>query len=128
MRDLETPIRKGKQLRTLGFDDSPFDRDSAISVDLAGVVCSGTRFEGMLWGSIEHDGFDAADVILEMVSKSKFRDQVNLILTDGVTVGGFNVVDLHRIATSLEIPCIAVMRRLPDLDAFYAAMEFVGQV
>ena len=31
---------------------------------------------------------------------------------------GFNVVDLPTRAQTLQLPCIAVMRKLPDLVAF----------
>ena len=32
-------------------------------------------------------------------------------------MGGLNVIDLPQLAARLERPCIAVMRRAPDLDA-----------
>ena len=39
------------------------------------------------------------------------------MLLDGISFGGFNVVDLPTLAARLGRPCVAVMRRLPDLAA-----------
>jgi len=127
MRCLAEPIRKRKKLRVIGFDDSPFSFDVDSFVSVAGVVCSGTRFEGMLWGDIERDGLDSTDVLRDLVLQSKFHEQVNLILTDGITMAGFNMVDIVGLAESLKIPCVAVMRRLPDLPAFHLAMQKVDR-
>lgn len=123
MRSLETPLRKGKRLRVAGFDDAPFDKFSGEPVSVAGIICSGTRFEGMLWGKMDHDGFDATQRIVEMVASSKFHDQLNLVLCDGITMAGFNVVDLPSMAEQLQIPCLAVMRRPPNPEKFLWAME-----
>ena len=126
MRSLENPLRKGKRLRTIGFDDAPFSDGSEL-VSISGVICSKTRFEGMVWGDIEKDGLDVNETICQLLAKSKFLEQLNLLLTDGITFGGFNVVDLPYLAGELQIPCIALMRRHPDLPKFFSAMEHVDR-
>jgi endonuclease V-like protein UPF0215 family len=92
-------------------------------VGLAGVVCAGTRFEGMLWGHVRQDGWNATDALLRLLSGSKFLPQIHLVLLDGIAFGGFNVVDLPRLAAALSRPCLAVMRRPPDLAAVEAALR-----
>ena len=135
MRSLESPLRKGKQLRVIGFDDAPFDNlrkekaaksgEGDRAVNIAGIVCSNSRFEGMLWGSVTHDGLDATEVIAGMVAASKFIDQLNMVLTDGITVAGFNMIDIAALSETLQVPCVAVMRKLPDLESFFDAMDNV---
>ncbi|MEM8675903.1 MAG: DUF99 family protein, partial [Cyanobacteria bacterium P01_G01_bin.67] len=49
--ELETLIRQQKQIRVIGFDDAPFERGQTEKVNLAGIVCANTRFEGMVWGA-----------------------------------------------------------------------------
>lgn len=105
-----------KSVRVIGFDDAPFERSDSL-INLSGVVCSNTRFEGMLWGTATRDGFDATDVIIEMVKPSKFHPQLHALLIDGIAIGGLNLVDLPRLAYELALPCIAVMRKEPDLVA-----------
>ncbi len=117
---------KGKRLRTIGFDDAPFLREGK-RVNVSGIVCSGTRFEGMVWGEATKDGWDATEVIAELLCSSKYHAQVHAVLLDGVAVGGFNVIDLPALHRACGVPCIAVMRRLPNIPAMLAAMEHLPE-
>ena len=111
-----------KSLRVIGFDDAPFQR-SDVDVNLSGVVCSTTRFEGMLWGRATRDGFDATEVISRMVLESKYHEQLHAVLLDGIAIGGLNVIDLPLLSERLALPCIAVMRKEPDLGAMRSVIE-----
>lgn len=112
-----------RTIRAIGFDDAPFRRGSRGPVGVAGVVCAGTRFEGLVWGRVRQDGWNATDVLLGLLERSKFLPQLHLVLLDGIALGGFNVVDLPRLSTGLGRPCLAVMRRVPDLRAVEAALR-----
>lgn len=114
---------EGRSLRAIGFDDAPFPRGRRGDVGLAGVVCAGTRFEGLVWGKIRADGWNATDAIVRLLVGGKFLPQLHLVLTDGIAFGGFNVVDLEALAARLGRPCVAVMRRAPDLAAVERAMR-----
>ncbi|MCX4242877.1 endonuclease dU [Paraliomyxa miuraensis] len=116
-----------RQLRVIGFDDAPFVRRRGARVDLAGVVCRGTRFEGLLWGRTRKDGWQATERVIEMLRGSKYLPQVHLVLLDGIAFGGLNVVDLPRLSEAIERPCVAVMRRLPDLVAMERAIRTLSR-
>lgn len=113
----------GRTVRVVGFDDAPFRKSRGASVDLLGAVCADTRFEGMLCTRARRDGWNATDAIASRLTSSKFHGQVRAVLLDGVAVGGFNVVDLPRLHALVGVPCVAVMRRAPDLDAVRAAIH-----
>lgn len=117
MKSLKEILRLERQIRVVGFDDAPFDRAAGSPVNVSGVVCSGTRFEGLLWGEATKDGLDATDTVCDMLIGSKFHDQVHVVLLDGITFGGFNFVDLPALAARVDRPCVAVMRREPNLEA-----------
>ena len=125
MATLGQLVRAGRQLCALGFDDAPFDRAPGSVVPVSGVVCQGTRFEGMVWGHATKDGTDGTSVLIELLSQSKFASQVHVVLTDGVTIGGLNVVDLSALQRAAGKPCIAVMRRFPDRAALRHALSRV---
>ncbi len=124
--------REGRTLRAVGFDDAPFDRPSSGAearegarrgdVSIAGVVCAGTRFEGLVWGRVRRDGWNATDEVVRLLAGGKFLPQLHLVLLDGIAFGGFNVVDLAALAHALARPCVAVMRRPPDLAAVERAI------
>jgi len=107
----------GKTVRVIGFDDAPFARHRRYArVALNGVVCANTRFEGMVHGTILKDGLGATDEVARLLVGGKFLPQLHLVLLDGLAFGGFNLVDLPRLAAALDRPCVAVMRKRPDLD------------
>ncbi len=121
--DLETLLIQRRTVRVIGFDDAPFVRRSGAPVSVAGIVCAGTRFEGMLWGQIQPDGWDATDTLAKMLTNSKFLPQIHIVLLDGISLGGFNVIDLPLLAGTLQLPCVAVMRRQPNLSAVEYAIR-----
>lgn len=120
---LATLLEQHKTIRVIGFDDAPFTRGQIEPVPVAGVVCAGTRFEGMVWGSITADGWDATDRLIEILKNSKFLAQVHLVLLDGISLGGLNLVELPRLAATLRVPCVSVMRRYPKLQKMQWAIE-----
>jgi len=123
MKSLAHILGSGRLLRAVGVDDAPFDRDHRGGpVKLAGIVCSGTRIEGMLWGETTKDGRDATEVITRLIGESKFADQLHITLLDGVTVGGLNVINLPALHEALQIPVVSVMRRPPNLDRMRAVV------
>lgn len=110
-------------LRAVGFDDAPFRRRRGSRVHVAGVVCAGTRFEGLVWGHLRQDGWDATEALARMLLGGKFLPQIHLVLLDGLSFGGFNLVDLPALAARLGRPCVAVMRRPPNLAAVERAIR-----
>lgn len=113
-----------RRLRVIGFDDAPFPRRRGAHVSVSGVVCAGTRFEGLVFsqGGLRKDGWGATDTLVALLTGSKFLPQLHLVLLDGIAFGGLNLVDLPRLHEALGVPCVAVMRRQPDLVAMRAAI------
>ncbi|MBU2711680.1 endonuclease dU [Zooshikella harenae] len=123
MRSLEDLLRLNKTIRVVGFDDAPFQKERGCPVNISGIVCAKTRFEGMLWGEATKDGLDSTQVLTKMLTNSKFYPQTHVVLTDGIAIGGFNIIDLPLLSKSLQRPCIAIMRKLPDLERIDKALQ-----
>lgn len=125
--NLESLLRLHRVIRVIGFDDAPFQRRRGSRVSIAGVVCAGTRFEGMVWGHARQDGWNATDTLCKLLIGGKFLPQLHIVLLDGIAFGGFNVVDLPKLADTLSLPCVAVMRRQPNLPAVEQAIRRLPQ-
>ena len=106
----------------IGFDDAPFDRASREPVPVVGAVFAGPRFDGVLIGEVERDGSDAAETIVALVRTSRFAEHIRLILLQGITLAGFNVVDPFAVQERLGVPLLVVSRRRPDLAAVREAL------
>ena len=120
---LDFLLRHNRQIRAIGFDDAPFIRHTDKPVAVAGVVCSQTRFEGMLWGQIQTDGWNSTQKLAQMLLRSKFHPQLHLVLLDGISMGGLNLINLPLLSQRLQLPCVAVMRRLPNQKKMKAAIS-----
>jgi len=106
----------------IGFDDAPFPRNHQGSVKVVGAVFADLRFDGVVIGEIEKDGFDAAEKLEKLISVSKFREHVQLIMLQGITFGGFNVVDVFYLNSRLALPVLVVSRKRPDLGSIEKAL------
>jgi uncharacterized protein len=112
-----------RQIRVLGFDDSPFTFQTKKALVVGVVARMPMYIEGIMQAKITVDGSDANEVIIALVGRSRYREQVRLIMFDGVTVGGFNVVDIQRIHRETGIPCATVTREMPDFERMETALR-----
>lgn len=120
---LQRSLAQGKRLRVVGVDDGPFSRGRRAHVLVVGAVYSGPSFEGLLTTRVRQDGFNATARVGDMLAGSKFLPQLHLVLLDGLTLGGFNVVDLPGLCARVAVPCLAVTRRKPDLRRIDQALS-----
>jgi endonuclease V-like protein UPF0215 family len=125
--ELDDLVRLNRVIRVIGFDDAPFSRHASANVSIAGVVCAGTRFEGMVWGEVERDGWDATDRIVQLLVGRKFLPQLHVLLLDGIGFGGFNLIDLPQLCDRLSLPCVSLMRRMPNVEAVKQAIHRLPQ-
>jgi hypothetical protein len=108
----------------LGVDDASFVPHSGGVVDVVGVVFRGGYWlDGFMRTRINVDGLDATPKIASMVHESPHYDQLRVIFLDGVTFGGFNVVDIKELFERLRLPVISVSRERPDLRSIKMALD-----
>ena len=142
------PGRKGvkAQIRTLGIDDSRFRFKEGKAYLVAVQMRGHDVVEATLTETIEVDGWDATDAVIRLVlqapafskrayvsvegrrplpleGKAEESRGLHAVLIDGLTVGGFNVVDAERVYEATRVPVIAVTTRNPDLGRIHRALE-----
>ena len=105
-----------------GFDDGPFERAGRGDVLLVGAICARTRLDGVLTGRVRKDGVNATARIAALLRASPFDRHVQAVLLGGIAVGGFNVVDIARLADELARPVLVVARRQPRLELIRRAL------
>lgn len=110
------------EIRILGIDDSALLREKIMIV--GAVFRGGDWIDGVLRSEITKDGLDATDVICSMIKKSKHYGQIRAVILDGITYGGFNVVDIHKLYTETGVPVIVVMRAYPDFERIKSALKY----
>jgi endonuclease V-like protein UPF0215 family len=112
------------EIRVLGVDDGVFIPHLGGFAPVIGVVFRGGYWlDGVMSTKVEVDGFDATDKIATMIVNSPHYEQLRVIMLDGITFGGFNVVDMKKLNAQTKLPVIAVTRDKPDLDDIRKALE-----
>lgn len=106
----------------IGIDDAPFAPSHRGDVTIIGAVYAGDRLEGVLHHRIRRDGVNSTRRIVEMIQRSQFASHLQLILLQGIALGGFNVVDIRRLFKETGLPVLVVMRRPPDFAAIRQAL------
>jgi len=109
------------EIRVLGIDDSALLNEKVMIVGT--VFRGGDWMDGVLRSEITRDGLDATEVISTMIKNSRHYGQLRIIMLDGVTYGGFNVVDIEELYRETGLPVIVVMRAYPDFEKIRSALR-----
>jgi len=111
------------EIRVLGIDDGIFAPHTKGIVDVVGIVYRGGYWlDGVMRTEIEIDGMDATEKIASMVMNSPHYDQLRVVMLNGITFAGFNVMDIQKLFKKLKLPIIAVTRDRPDLEEIRSAL------
>jgi endonuclease V-like protein UPF0215 family len=112
-----------RQIRILGVDDSPFTFSDTYATVIGVVMRGGEYLECVLSRQVSIDGNEATALCKEMIQNTKHRQQLKVVMLDGVALGGFNVVDIDDVYTSTSIPVITITRDKPDLEKIKRALQ-----
>lgn len=111
------------EIRIIAWDDCAF-RFGDRKVLLVGAIFRGGKFmDGLLSTVIKKDGTDATWKISRSILSSRHYDQLSLVMLNGISFGGLNIVDIKALHEKTKLPVIAVMRKKPDIEAFLKAMK-----
>lgn len=113
------------QIRVCGIDDAPFEFGNrrAKATVIGAIVRIPAYLEGVLRFDVAVDGDDSTSEIEKALSNSRFKEQIKALMIDGVSLAGFNVIDIKELSSWLELPVITVTRDKPDMDAIEAALS-----
>lgn len=112
------------EIRVLGVDDGVFVPHTKGVVDVVGVVYRGGYWlDGVMRTEVEVDGTDATEKLASMIRSSPHYDQLRVVVLNGVTLAGFNVVDIKELFRKVGLPVIAVTREKPDFEEIKKALE-----
>jgi len=113
-----------KEVRILGIDDAPFnkERDKKVLIT-ATVFRGGSYLDGLLSCYVQVDGDDATAKLISLIKKTKHLEQLQCIMINGIALGGFNVIDINQLSKKTKLPIIVVIRRIPNLHKIKKALK-----
>jgi hypothetical protein len=112
------------EIRILGFDDAPFVPRSQGKTIVIGVITRGGKYpDGIIKTEVTIDGMDATETLSNVVNKSKHKQQLQAIMLNGITMAGFNVVNIYKFYKHTNLPIIAINRKNPNLERIRKALK-----
>jgi endonuclease V-like protein UPF0215 family len=111
------------QIRILGIDDSPFTFNDKYCTIIGVVMRGGDYIECVLKEQVEIDGDDATQICINMINSTRHKKQLKSVLIDGVSLGGFNTVDIEKIFKKTNIPVMTITRDEPNFAEIKNALE-----
>jgi len=112
------------EIRVLGVDDGIFVPHTKGKADVIGVVYRGGYWlDGVMRTEVVVDGMDATEKIASMIKNSPHYNQIRVVVLDGITFAGFNVVDINELFKGVDLPVITVTREKPDMIQIKKALE-----
>ncbi len=112
-----------EDVRVMAVDDGPFQFGDQAAF-LVGLVVRGKGYlEAMYSTTISLDGLDATSTVAGLVKGSRQLPQLKAVLLDGLTLAGFNVVDIEALLRETGVPVVTVVDKVPDHDAIRQALE-----
>jgi uncharacterized protein len=116
------------EIRVLGIDDGKFIPRTKGNVIVVGVVFrGGYSIDGVMHTTIAIDGLDATEQFTSMINGSPHHGQLRLVMLNGITFAGFNVVDIKKLNLATGLPVIALTHDKPDLNAVRSALKNLPQ-
>jgi endonuclease V-like protein UPF0215 family len=108
----------------LGIDDGVFTPHVEGSALIVGVVFRGGYWlDGVMHTRVKVDGLDATRELISMIVNSRHYRQLRIIMLNGVTCAGFNVVDIKKLSKETKLPVIAVTREKPNFLEIREALK-----
>lgn len=109
---------------SVGIDDAIHKRGGK-KTELFFIYCRGQFLEKISHTPIEVDGFDATEAIIHTLKPQ--TENFALIVTHGLTVGGFNLIDIEKVNTIVKRPIIAVTENKPTGDSILNAIKNLSE-
>ncbi len=113
-------------IRILGIDDGPFQRGIDTQTPIVAVLM---RVDGVIESVhvdyIPLDGNETLARIVDFVSEIG-KNNVNVVLTEGVTFGGFDIISPEVVYERTGIPFISVTKGKGDIDSMIDALKKHG--
>ncbi len=108
----------------MGVDDGKFIPHTQGTAIVVGIVFrGGYSIDGVMHTNILIDGLDATEKFTSMINTSPHHRQLRLVMLNGITFGGFNIVDINRLYAATGLPVLSLTREKPDLDAVHEALK-----
>lgn len=112
-----------EEARIIGIDDGHFTKKQKRVIVVGAITRGNKSLDGLLSTKITIDGLDATERMIKMINRSSHKHQLRFIMLNGITFGGFNLVDIKELCSKAGLPVIVFIRKKPNFRSIYSALK-----
>lgn len=90
---------------------------------LVGIIFRDNYIEGMLSTSIGVDGTDSTRRIIEMMERSRFKEQIRMVLLNGIALAGLNIINPELLEKRVGVKVLLLNRRIQNPKELIGALR-----
>ncbi len=113
-------------VRILALNGSRFDKKGGKEL-VIGIVGRNGLIEGSLSFYVSVDGNDSTENLIRALEESKFGEQVRVIVINGITLAGLNILDFEEVSKRAKAGMIAITRKKPRKSLLIASLHKDGE-
>ena len=110
-------------MKLLGIDDGPFHFGDKTTIVIGTIMRANGYLECVLKRDIQVDGSDATDIIIEMIVHTRHMKQLQVVLLDGASFGGFNIINIEKVFQETKLPVLTITRDPPNFKDIKKALQ-----
>lgn len=109
-----------KGVRLLVAVSGPLKGKSTLAL---GIVSRTGIIEGVVSTKVRADGTDSTGKLIELFSSTRFKEQVKLIVINGIGFAGLNILDVQALKKKTGAEVISVTRKKPHPSELIKALK-----
>jgi uncharacterized protein len=107
-------------VRVLAVACAPTEKKRTL---LVGVISRKGYVEGVVSTSVAVDGTDSTERIARLINGSRFREQIRILLLNGLGVAGLNILDVEKFEKISSAKVLSITRKRPHPTLLIKALR-----
>ena len=117
-----------REIRIIGIHDGFLIPIALKKINFFGIVFRGGYwFDGVIRCQVDKDAMDATNKISDMIRTSSHYQQLRVIMLNGTTYAGFNIVNIQKLFEFTGLPVISITNEKPDINYIKKTLRTLPQ-
>ncbi|MGC8572226.1 MAG: DUF99 family protein [Candidatus Micrarchaeia archaeon] len=112
-------------IRIISFGCAPLEGKKTM---LLGIISRDGVIEGAISTKIDVDGNDSTEKIINIIKRSRFKDQIKIVSLNGIGIAGLNILNVSLLEKKLNVKILSITRNKPHPDKLIKALKAFSHV
>lgn len=112
-------------IRYIAIASGPIGKKKSLIV---GVIFRDNYIEGLLSSSVNVDGTDSTRQIIRMIKRSRFKEQIRILLFNGIAIAGLNIINPKLLEKELNYKVVLLNRHKQNAKELINALREFSRI